>query len=436
MTTFDLSIDEFSKIEGKASLTVKVKDDKVEECKFAITEYKRFYTQALRGKDVSGLPQLSCRICGTCSNAHLLCAIMAVEHALGITVSVQTKILRQLTNWGLIIRDHALHCYVFALPDIFGIDNILELNDADPVQNQLMHDTFTVKAAGNELAKAIAGRSVHAQYPTIGGYSRLPDPSSFPILIEKLEKARPAVLRLIDVFVKCAFDYQEPDIEFVALIDDTYTMLDGAIIRSNGDTIRSEEYGRYLEHTVIPYSHASGYKFDGKVHYVGALARLNLAKEKLHPKTREDARVALSKFPSKNIYHNNLAQAIEILHAIDSSLEILKNLKITQERPAPLARKAACGIGVLEAPRGTLYYKICVETTGRISDIAIVVPTGQNQISIEKSLSDYISKNLDKDKATLVNESERIVRTYDPCMSCASHFLKVKWIEESSSRHR
>jgi len=179
MHTFDLSINDIAKIEGKASLTVRVKDDMIEDLKFSITEFKRFYTQALRGKDVLGLPQLSCRICGTCSNAHLLCAIKAAESALGITPSNQTLLLRKLLNYGLIIRDHGLHCYAFALPDVLGIDNILELDENDARQHQILHDTFEVKAAGNALGKLIGGRSVHAPYPTIGGFTTLPDQKEF-----------------------------------------------------------------------------------------------------------------------------------------------------------------------------------------------------------------------------------------------------------------
>lgn len=434
MHTFDLNIGEISKIEGKASLSVKVKDDKVEECQFAITEFKRFYTQALRDKDVMGLPQLSCRICGTCSNAHLLCAIQAAENALGIEPSVQTKTLRKLVNYGLIIRDHALHCYVFALPDILGIDNILELDENKPEEHRILDDTFEVKAAGNALGIAVGGRSVHAPFPMVGGFTKLPDPDTFPELIAKLEKARPAVLRLIKRFVDCTFSLKRMT-AYMALIDPEYSFLDGAILASGGVSFPKSEYGKHLVHSAIAYSHASGYTTDGKVFMTGALARMNLAKDTLHPDTKRDASDALASFPSGNIYHNNLAQAIEILHAIDRSVEILKTLAITAEKPVPVVRRAGTGIGVIEAPRGILYYKLILDEKGSIKNIDIVVPTGQNQIGIEQGLKDYIQANLSLGQERLVSDSERIVRAYDPCMSCASHFLKVKW-KQTRSAHR
>jgi sulfhydrogenase subunit alpha len=426
MHTFDLNLADISKMEGKGSLDVKVRDGKIVDFKFGITEFKRFYTQAIRGKDIVALPQLSARICGTCSNAHLICAIKAVEDAIGLDPSEQTKIFRELLNYGLNIRDHALHLYVFVLPDILGIDNILELDEKDPVQHQLLDDTFQVKKVGNMLAKVIGGRSVHAPFVTVGGFTKLPDAKEFPEVLKELEIARVAILRLIDVFKNCDFLLNR-DIDFVALMDKKYSFLGGNVMTSKGDRFEEKDFGNYLERTVIPYSHASGYKFKGQIHMIGAIARMNLGKEFLHENTKKDAADALKLFPTINIYHNNLAQAIEILHCIDVSLDILKNLEIKDEKPVPVVRKAGVGIGVIEAPRGTLYYKLEIDEKGKVIKGDIVVPTGQNQIGIEKSLYQFFSENIDKEKDFLISEAEKIIRSYDPCMSCASHFLKVKW---------
>jgi coenzyme F420-reducing hydrogenase alpha subunit len=427
MHTFDLSVDDISKIEGKASLSVKVKDDNIEEIQFKITEYKRFYTQAIRGKDVAALPQLCARVCGTCSNAHLLCAIKAVENGLGITPSTQTVTLRELVNYGLNIRDHALHLYVFVLPDLLKIDSILDLDETRADEREILEDTFKIKAAGNALSKAIGGRSVHAPYPSIGGFSILPKEETFPGLIAQLEEIRPRVLRLIKRFYDFKFELYQDTIEFVTYMDKTYSFLSGKILSSDGKQIDEKDVRQYLEHTVIPYSHASGYKFGGKTYFVGALSRLNLGKEYLHPNTLKDCSDMLDKFPSKNAYDNNLAQAVEILHCIDKSIEILKTLHIQKEAPVPIVRKKGTGIGVIEAPRGMLFYKLEIDETGKVSNADLIVPTGQNQIGIEKTLYAYLSANLNKDKHELSHDIEKIIRAYDPCMSCASHFLKVKW---------
>lgn len=428
MHTFELNIKDVSKIEGKASLSVKVRDDKLEDLKFSITEFKRFYTAALKGKDVLSLPQLSARICGTCSNAHLLCAIKAAEAALKITPSPQTMLLRKLLNYGLNIRDHGLHLYVFVLPDLFGKDNILDFDEANAQQHELLHDTFNVKAAGNHLGQVIGGRSVHAPYPTVGGFTKLPDPKAFPKLIAELKNVRPAVLRLIDLFVN--YEKSLPvERVYLALIDKEFSFLEGEFKDSLGNTISVDQLPSLLKHQAIPYSQASGYTLADKTHVVGALARLNLNQEHLHPRTQADTANALKLFPSNNIFHNNLAQAIEILHAVDSSIEILSVLQLQFESEMPILpiRKAGTGYATIEAPRGTLFYRLNLNDKGIITDVQIVVPTGHNQIGIEQALKTYFTDHLEIGQDRLINEAEQIVRAYDPCMSCASHFLKVKW---------
>lgn len=430
MHNLDLSIADISKIEGKASCRIKVREKKVEKVEFTIAEYKRFYTQAIRGKDIIAIPQLTARICGTCSNAHLLCALKACENSQGIVVTPQTIALRKLLNFGLIIRDHTLHLYVFVLPDLFGKDSLLDFDENNPQEHKYLDDTFAIKATGNHLGKIVGGRSVHAPFLTVGGFIKLPTDQELGNCVEELREVRPKVLDMIDVFATKDFTLNRDDIDFSAISDSEYSFLNGNLIRSDGQTIPSDKYGEFIQRVSIPYSHASGYTSGGKVYMTGALARLNLAKEHLNERTKKDAQKYLSHFPSKNIYHNNLAQAIEVLHAIDSSVEIIKNLHVRPEPPVPFTRKAGIGIGVIEAPRGALYYKLDVDETGKIRDGAIVVPTGQNQICIEGCIRKYLEENIENlnDTNIVEHEVEKIVRAFDPCMSCASHFLKFKWL--------
>lgn len=430
-TNLDLSLNEITKIEGAASLELKIRQGKVEECKFIIAEYKRFYTQAIRGKPISAVPQLVARICGTCSNAHLLCNIKALENALDIKPSTQTQILRQLLNYGLIIRDHGLHLYVFVLPDLFNKNSILDFDEKDPVQHQLLHDCFAVKQAGNMLSMATGGRSVHAPFAAIGGFSQLPTKDNLLKVISFLKNVRPQVLHLIDVFSNCNFNFKQ-NFEYMALVDNKYSFLTGMVKNSNGNSINTDQFGQYLEKVVMPYSHAAGYRFQGKIHQVGALARINLNQPSLHPRTQKDTVRALAKFPSNNVFHNNLAQAIEILHAIDSSIDLISQYQAVSEKPVSLtfsnspSSPSITGVGVIEAPRGTLYHKLTV-IDGKVADAQIVVPTNHNQIPIVIAIRDYVSQNLDKPKEELTTEIEKLIRAFDPCMSCASHFLKVRW---------
>lgn len=425
-TDADITIEELSKIEGTAACEVKIRDGRVAECNFGITEMNRFYTKAVRNKPVEGVPQQVARICGTCSNAHLLASVKAVENALDVTVTPQTEILRQLLNYGLMIRDHGLHLYVFALPDIYKRDSILTFDENIPEEHELIHDTFFVKEAGNKLAVVAGGRSVHAPFVRIGGFTVTPLKGKLTELIPQLMETRGKVLKLIGIFLRCGFILNQ-ELRFLALCDEKFTYLKGVMKDSDGRTFRDDEFFGKLERIDIPYSHATGYKFDGKIHMVGALARLNLNKDALHEATKRDAAEALAQFPSNNIFHNNLAQAVEMLHAVDSALDLIRAYEGREEKPVPVIYKNASGIGIIEAPRGTLYHRYDINENGTVQKAVIIVPTGQNQIGIERSIRSYVESNVDKPKEELTAEIEKIVRAYDPCMSCATHFLKMKW---------
>jgi coenzyme F420-reducing hydrogenase alpha subunit len=429
MHTFDLQMEHITKIEGAASLRLKVEDGKVKDVNFETVEYKRFFTEAMKGKAIGAIPSHLARICGTCSNAHVMCAIEACEHALGIEPSEQTKVLRALTMHGLIIRDHALHLYLFSLPDIYNKDAFLDFDESDPEQHQLLHDGFEVKGSGNFLATLIAGRSVHATYPTIGGFLKFPDEAGIAEVIKKLEAVRPAVLRLVDVFKKQPFHFDRKT-HYMALVPEkSFGYIDGTIVTSQGESYGEDKYREHLEHVVLPYSQASAYQYQGEGYMVGALARLNLAKDKLHPKTKESLGETLNIFPATDVYLNGLAQAIEILHSVDESIDILRTRTFAPEPLVKMPYRDAVGIGVIEAPRGTLYHKVVLGADGIIKEGEVIVPTGQNQLNIERDVGTLVERLLPEEpsKEKIQFEIEKLIRAYDPCMSCAAHFLKVSW---------
>jgi len=428
MHNFDLSLEHITKIEGNASLSVKVEDGKVKDVNFKTMEYKRFFTEAMKGKSIAALPAHLARICGTCSNAHIICSIEACENALGIKASEQTKILRVLTLHGLIIRDHALHLYLFSMPDIYGKDAFLDFDENNPEEHQLLHDGFDVKAAGNFLATLISGRSVHATYPAVGGFLHFPDKAGIDEAIKKLQSVRPAVLRLIEVFKNAPFHFDRKT-QYMALVPEkSYGYITGSIKTSKGEIYGEEKFREHLEHVVLPYSQASAYQYDGEGYMVGALARVNLAKDLLHPETKKSLGEILDFFPSTDIFYNNLAQAIEILHSVDESIDLLSNNNFLVEPLIKATPREGVGIGVIEAPRGTLYHKVVVGADGLVKEGEVIVPTGQNQINIERDVATLVQNLLpDTPKEKIEFEIEKLIRAYDPCMSCAAHFLKVNW---------
>ncbi|MFO0703208.1 MAG: nickel-dependent hydrogenase large subunit [Patescibacteria group bacterium] len=433
MHSADITIENITKIEGSAGLEVKIRDGKVEDLKFIIKDYRRFYTEAVKGKPLASIPTFLSRICGTCSVAHLFASLEAVEKSQGIVLTDQTKTLRRLAYDGLMIRDHALHLYFFVLPDILGVDSILDIpEDHDNIGHILLHDSFDIKSVGSEITDVVIGAAIHAPYPAVGGFHKLPDPAKFPDLIAKLEKIRPQVIRGIKTF----YDWKETlvrNADYLALRNDkSFDFLEGEIVNSSGKRVPESDFHKFLKSVVIPYSQSEGYVFSDTHddYFAGSLSRINLNKDLLRPETVASISEYLSVFPSNNIHHNNLAQAIEILHCVDEAIYILKNIQIQKEQVATAPIRAGMGVGVIEAPRGILYHMAETDEKGLIKDYDVIVPTSQNQINIENDLKKYFQENLHKTKEELQKDAEKIIRAYDPCMSCATNFLKVSWIEE------
>jgi len=430
MHSGDITIDQITKIEGSAGMKVTVRDGQVTDLKFFIQDYRRFYTKAVQQKPAMAAPQFLSRICGTCSVSHLFASLEAVEKAMGIEISEQTRLLRQLAYDALMIRDHALHLYFFVLPDVLGIDSILDIPDSgDDFGHQLLHDSFDIKRLGSDISNAIIGAAIHAPLPTIGGFLKLPDQAKFPALIERLEAIRTQVIRGVKTFYDWKVEFKRNSDYMCLRGRNSWDFIHGDIITSDGLCVPEQNFYEMLEKVVIPYSHAEGYKLTSKHddYLVGSLARLNLNKDQLHPRTRADISQYLGFFPSDNIYDNNLAQAVEILHCVDDAIDILKNIKIVDEKPVPPTHKAGVGVGVVEAPRGILYHMAKTDENGILIDYDVIVPTAQNQINIENDLKKFFNENLHKEETELKLDAEKIVRAYDPCMSCATNFLKIEW---------
>jgi coenzyme F420-reducing hydrogenase alpha subunit len=422
---FELEIKNISKIEGHTHIDIKAKNGKVSSCKLKISENKRFFTTAIKGAKYSMVPVTMSRICGTCSSAHVLCATEAVERAFGVKPSEQTFVLRNLLMYASQLRDHAMHLYFFCLPDLFNKDSVLDFNDKEL---EWVKDGFAIKAAGNLLATVIGGRPIHPHFPLIGGFSKIPEKEALENAKKQLIAVRPKILKIIDLFYNDKSTFKRKT-NYVALVNNDFNYLKGVLKTAKGTLIKEENYGDHLQKVVLPYSTALGVEFESKEYMVGSLARMNLNKESLNKNTARDAKKYLDVFPSDCIFRNNLAQAIEMLHDLDASLELL-DYDFKKEAPVAVKPRAGVGVGVVEAPRGTLYYHIEFDSNGVVKNASICIPTQQNIIHLEKDIAGYVEQMLAKkmSKTRIGHEVEKMIRAYDPCMSCATHFLKINWI--------
>lgn len=423
MHSGDITLENISKIEGHANLSVKIRNKKVEHVKLQISESKRYFQDIVVGKSFMVVPSILARICGTCSVAHLLTAIEAVERAAHFEASEQTIRMRKLLQNAMQIRDHTLHLYFFSLPDYLGVESALDFKGK---LHKHLHNALDLKKAGNDLCTLIGGGSVHPAFVSVGGFLRFPDDKKVKELIKYLKQIRPVAIETINLFASYKETFERPTC-FVGMVNEDYNFLEGEIRDTCGMCIPEITYGSHFRKFGISYSTADGFKHNDREYMVGALARINLNMKNLHKKTRKDSKNALKLFPSISPFRNNLAQAIEILHCIDYSIDLLK-VGFVNEKVPKLKIEEKIGYGVTEAPRGTLYHEMHFDKNGKVKKTVVVIPTAQNVFNIEQDIKKLVPTILHKKKKDIGLELEKLIRAYDPCMSCATHFLKVKWI--------
>jgi coenzyme F420-reducing hydrogenase alpha subunit len=332
--------------------------------------------------------------------------------------------------YGVNIRDHAMHLYLFVLPSLFGKDSVLEFSDSG-YEHDLLHKAFDIKKVGNQLSQEVAGRSVHPPFPTVGHFLHVPEKEKAKSLIGELKAVRDGAMEFVHLFYEKDNTFEMHETDFIAVSNKDYSYLGkGICTHSDGYCIPEYGFERFFKEKVVPYSQAKGFSFQGTPYMVGALARMNINGTALHKDTRKD----LSEdnvFPSFNIFHNNLAQAIEIVHCIDASIDLLERYEFKQEKVEKIEAAQSEGVGVVEAPRGTLFYHVKIDKNENISYGNLVIPTAQNQIIMEKAVGALVQDRLDEGmgKKQIQYDVESLIRAFDPCMSCATHFLKVKWDE-------
>ena len=421
----DFYLQNITKIEGHATLSLKLENKKVEKCEFRITESQRFFEDMVLGKHFSQIPLIVSRICGLCSSSHLITALESIETALDVIPSEQTLVLRELSTNGEFIKSHALHLYMLALPDYLGRESILEFSDKE---HHFIHDGLDLKKAGTDLLAALGGRPHQTVNLRVGGFSKFPSKEKLDSARKSLEQARPKAIEAIKLFAGFAKKNPfERKTNYVALVGNGYCLLCGAIKATDGTVVNEGSYLEHLHEYVVPYSTAKQAKFNGEEYMVGALARLNLNSKEMYPSVRRLIKENRLKFPNESPFYNNVSQALELLQCIDHSLELIDKLKLRKESLQKIEPKTSQGIGVTEAPRGILYHSYGLNKEGFIDKADIVVPTLQNCRNIEEDLKEFVPALLSKPKAKAEYEIEKLIRSYDPCISCSTHFLKVNW---------
>jgi sulfhydrogenase subunit alpha len=423
-------INRVCRVEGHGGIAVDIKDGKVVDVKMNIFEGPRFFESLVVGKTYDQVAPILMRICAICSASHTVASIMAVENAFGIEVTRQTRLLRELMVQGGNIESHALHLFCLVIPDLLGHPSAVTLA-ADYPQEVKMG--LELKKLGNTIQEMIGGRAIHPVNAIVGGFGKLPTEEQLLDLAEQLKKgleqslAAFSLVSSLDIPDFCA----SPNI-YAALSNDGpgYSLFGDKIILSTGETKQISAYKDICSETVVPHSHAKHSRFNNDPFMVGALARIALNGKKLTRQARQaQENLGLDWF-SGNPFHNNIAQAIELIYSIENAIEIIDELLATGlkvEKPVDIKNGPGTGTGAVEAPRGTLYHSYHFDESGRLAEADIVTPTAQNLANIEKDLRICVEGSIQEPNESITSKLEMVVRAYDPCISCSVHLLEVNF---------
>ncbi len=417
-----IHLDHLTKIEGHARLHIKIDKNEIKDVSLNIFEGSRFFEGILKNKSYQNISPIASRICGICSVVHGLTSMRAVESAFNIKTSRQTELLRELMQIAGIMQSHVLHLYFMVLPDYLKYENALQMakNHKKKIETALK-----IKKAGNEIVKTIGGRDVHPFTSVVGGFSRIPEERNLILLKKYLKSIKNDAKDTLQLFSSLKYPKFEHEKEYFALHSKRY-FYGGKDIACKGKVCTPiESYEEHFKEYFKPGSTSEFVKERGKSYMVGAMARI-LNNKKLLSK---DSKRYISMIERNKLspFMNNIAQSIEIYEGILRCLEILDQIKLKKESLPKLKIKAAKGIAALEAPRGILFHKYSFDKKGFCKSCNITTPTSQNLQNMEDAVKAYLPSLLNKDKETIILEIEKLIRSYDPCISCSTHFLDVVW---------
>jgi coenzyme F420-reducing hydrogenase alpha subunit len=407
-----------------------VKDGEVRDVELRIFEPPRYFEAFLVGRHFAEVPDIVARICGICPVAYQMSAVHALEQAFGILVPRPIRDLRRLLYCAEWIESHALHVYMLHAPDFLGYDGAIEMakDHRDVVTRGLR-----LKKAGNRLLTFLGGRSVNPVSVKVGGFSRVPTCHALQELTDELLWARDAAIetvRWVSGFEKPEF---RQDYTFAALApEDEYPFNEGPIRSSHGLHIDARDFEQHFTEYQVSYSTALHSTLNGESYLAGPVARLQLNVSRLSPLAKQAWEETNLSLPILNPFNAVVARSVEILFALEEALRLIQGYEMPRSPSVPVTPRAGVGMACTEAPRGMLYHRYAVDEQGTIREAKIVPPTSQNQRRIEDDLRAFVPQVLTLSTKEAALACERVIRCYDPCISCATHFLRLEVCEATA----
>ena len=420
------AVDSMSRVEGEGRLKVIVRGSEVVKTELSIFEAPRFFERLVVGREPDQVIDMVARICGICPVAYQMTAVEGFERLFGVELDPSVRQLRRLLYWGEWLQSHALHIYLLNAPDFLGYDSALDMARD---HRTIVERGLALKQAGVDLMALLGGRAVHPVSMRVGGFYKVPTRAQLRALLPTLEQA----LEDSKETVRWTSAFNLPDFErdplMLSLYDAQLYALDtGRLLTTEGLDIDPGDWDSAFSEQHVEHSTAlQATSLDGNHHLLGPASRVVLSGQGLHPLAKE----ALESSGGVEILRRNMfaaitARGIEMIHAAAEAMAIIE----AYEPPAdpfvawePRAGKASWST---EAPRGVLFHRYDVDERGRVVSARIVPPTAQNQAFMEDDMRDYVGAVLDLPEPEAAARLEALIRCYDPCISCATHFLRLE----------
>lgn len=428
----DINIHHVTRVEGHGDITVNVKNGKIEKCQWSVVEAPRFFEAMVRGRSWKELHHITSRICGICSIGHTLASLRATENAMGIRVNEQDAKLRRLALHAENLQSHILHVGYLVLPDLMGVGSVIPLASSHPEE---VKTVIRLHKLANEMSDLICGRTTHPQSIIPGGFGKIPTRDELLAVKEHLQASDDdvnTVAKLLTTLAPKLPNFTR-ETEFIALTSDKeFALYEGDIGSTDADAIPEAKYREYTNEYIVPQSTAKYAKNKRGSYMVGALARININYNKLSPRAKKVAEMFDLKPICCNPFMNSVAQLVEIVHSIDDSIRLIDEVtsdsgyKYYRPDIKPCAGQGAAGV---EVPRGILFHDYTYDRNGVCTDANCIIPTNQNHANIQLDMEALVPTLLNKPKKEIELTLEMLVRAYDPCISCSTHYVNVEFVE-------
>jgi len=428
---FSVHVEHVTRVEGHGNIILDVKNGKIEKLQWNVVEAPRFFEAMLRGQQYNELRSITSRICGICSIGHSLASLKATEDALGVKITNQTATLRRLAIHAENMQSHILHIGYLVAPDLVGAGSVFSMlgKHTDTVLK-----IVKLHRLANEMSDLICGRTIHPIRLVVGGFSLQPTEKQLIQLKKRLLEAQELTTELAPIILSVAGNLPSftRETEYIGLTsDEEYSFYDGDIASTDtGRHPKYQDYKEIMQEYIVPHSTAKYAKHARESYMVGALARFNLNSRQLHPVAQDIATLFKLKAINYNPFMNTIAQLVEFSHSIQDSISLIDTLVdqgIKQEKPVKPEKKAGRGVGIVEVPRGILVHDYTLNSQGYCTKANCIIPTNQNHANIQQDMEKLVPEIINQPEKEIELTLEMLVRAYDPCISCSTHYLDVSF---------